>query len=344
MFILQKITQACTYQAKKEEEGCYVQAPMNLFPSSVPGLSDTTLEALRHQTSPFKQIEVLLSDVNAEVSRQQGLAKLYKRGMSQNLLKNLQPKVREVVETDLYTDAFVTEFQGEEFIIVSEEICPNHSIEFVLRVNGGGSYWTAISADDTQQFRVEVLGVNKEATNLNLSLGAIRGVTIGWRWRQSMDLSYADIPRVIDTALSWDGHDPLAKLRSMHHHIEVWQTEMESRIAEFIKAASHERTGAAHIEDYLKYVFRNWPSKPNPDGSGREQLRKCTWIEGADPSLFCNRKVIITAQNCKYLEDFSYTLRAIIVKTKPMVEEKSMQGHDDPPFRLDTQWSWQRRN
>lgn len=129
------------------------------------------------------------------------------------------------------------EFEGQEFSLVEEEICPHHSYQFVVRVNGGGAYWSSLPGDETAKFKVELIA--KDHTNVMLSPGAMRGVTLVWRWRAVR--GFADLPPVIETALSWDGNDPLEKLRAMQHHIERWQTECDNRVAEFVSTAAVEK-------------------------------------------------------------------------------------------------------
>jgi len=118
---------------------------------------------------------------------------------------------------------------------------------------------------------------------------------------------------------------------------------MASMTEEFLKTYCEGENGSAE-DHYLKFVLKLWPTKPNPDGSDRKLLKPCTWIEGGDPSLFCNKKIELARQECLRTPGHVYVLKAVVTKTRPLVEDAKLASkppiREDPPYRLTTTWTW----
>jgi len=342
--LLEKLSRICTGDVPKRDSEKYVRQCTELFPSEVPGVPDEVLTQITARTSPMDQVEDMLKLLDDTMCRVHGLAKVYKRnGLSPAMMNSLPERVRKVVDEEKFDDSFVTEYAGQEFTLMSDEMFPNHAYDLILRINSGGAYWKNINTDPTAEFKVELLGPMKEGTNMNLSQGAVRGAVFIWRWRLCARERYTELPTCIDEALRWDGDDPVGKLRILQHHIEVWETNMQSNTEEFLKKYCDSPDNHPD-EHYLKFVLNLWPTKPNPDGSDRKLLKACTWIEGGEPSAFCNKKVILAKEESMKTPGFVYVLKGVITQSKPLVEDAKIPGkppmREDPPYRLTTTWSW----
>ncbi|CAK9071694.1 unnamed protein product [Durusdinium trenchii] len=60
------------------------------------------------------------------------------------IAKSCPPEVEEVIAEGTYLESFLEAFDGQSFLLHSEEIAPSHEYRLALEVNSGGAYWKSI--------------------------------------------------------------------------------------------------------------------------------------------------------------------------------------------------------
>lgn len=241
-------------------------------------------------------------------------------------------EVQEVIKEGTYFESFLNTFDGQSFMIHSEEIVPGHEYRLALEVHTGGAYWSNIPVDTTNivRHRVETVSAssqNEGSASIVAQYGAAqRGAVFVWRWMHMPDRGPYELPSWLRKALSADGNDPLRKLQGEVEALRRWEGQIKQDTAQHIKL------GAELKNPYIREVLRLWPSEI--DAQGCEQLKKCAWVEGLDPKLFTGKRALV--HRVQYDADHALALNATIAIRHQ--EEPPREG--DPPYRLTTSWQW----
>lgn len=336
---LDKIGASCGFQAQPKLGPMWVKASPDLFPLEVPGMESELLAKIRQPggslDEKFQEVmEAFRNSARHLESLQQVLRKrkLDRFEHAPNAADSIPDRVREVVKDGTYTESFLSSFDGQTFVIHSEEIVPGHEYQLALEVHTGGAYWASVPLDNasTVRHRVETVSAssqNEGSASVVSQYGAAqRGAVFVWRWMYLPERGPYDVPSWLSRALSAEGKNPLTKLQGELEALRRWEGQTKQDTGKFIKQ------GTELKNPYIREVLRLWPSET--DHQGCEQLKKCAWVEGLDPKLFTGKKALV--HRVQYDPDHALTLNATIAMRHQ--EEPPKEG--DPPYRLTTSWHW----
>lgn len=335
---VQAVGSTCGLAGQSQRRDMCVRAnPAFLFPYEIPGMDESVLAQVRAPGGSLEEklqyvIETFRNSARHVESLQQVLTH---RAMEQREKVGADPfpvQVEHVISSGSYQESFLEDFDGQSFLLYSEEIVPSHAYRLALEVHSGGPYWSSIPVQDTgaQRQRVETVsassGVEGSATAVAHFGGAQRGAVLVWRWRHLCDAGPYDLPQWLAKTMNAEGNDPLRKLQGELEVVRRWEQQQRLDTAQHIKAG-------VEIKDlYIREVLRLWPCEPEPHG--REQPKKCARVEGLDEKLFVGRTVLV--YRARYDDSHVLLLHAMIARrhTEDSAQESS------PPFRLTTTWHW----
>jgi len=260
--------------------------------------------------------------------RQQALEMRQKEGK-----ERLPVEVEEVISGGTYLDSFLEAYDGQTFLLHSEEIVPCHEYRLALEVNSGGAYWKGISVQEEALVRHNVQAVAaanglEGSMNIISQFGAAqRGAVFAWRWQHVLDAGPYNLPEWLERSLSAEGNDPLRKLQAELEAVRRWEHQVQQDTCKYIKKTNE-------VKDiYIREVLRLWPSET--DHQGFEVCKKCAWVEGLDAALFTGRNILV--QRVAYDDSHSLALHACIARRQ--VDDKDKEK-GQPPYRLITTWVW----
>jgi len=305
--------------------------------TSVPGMSEELLEQSRAPGGSLEEkleavIDVFRSSQRhlescREALRRQALERRQAEGR-----ERLPAEVEEVISGGTYLDSFLEAYDGQSFLLHSEEIVPCHEYRLGLEVNSGGAYWKGISIQEAGSLRHDVQAVAgasglEGSMNIISQFGAAqRGAVLAWRWQHVLDAGPYDLPAWLAKALATEGNDPLRKLQAELEAVRRWEHQVQLDTCKYIKANNE-------VKDiYIREVLRLWPSET--DHQGVEVCKKCAWVEGLDATLFTSRNILV--QRVPYDDSHGLALHACIARRQ--VDEKDKD--QSPPYRLITTWVW----
>ncbi|CAK9071634.1 unnamed protein product [Durusdinium trenchii] len=332
-----EVGKSCGFAPQSQTTPMWVRAQPDLFPNEVPGMSE---ELLQRVSSPGGSLEEKLEEViNVFQSGARHLESLQqvlrRRALEkrQKDCKELPPEVEEVIAEGTYLESFLEAFDGQSFLLHSEEIAPSHEYRLALEVNSGGAYWKSIPVEEGAAVRhnVETVTASSPAEG-SMSIisqfgAAQRGAVFVWRWQHILDAGPYKLPDWLEKALTLEGHDPLRKLQTELEAVLRWEHQVQLETCKYVKQNNE-------IKDmYIREVLRLWPSEI--DHQGVEACKKCAWVEGLDANLFTGRNVLV--KKVPYDADHTYVLHCNIARRQVGDADKEQQG---PPYRLTTSWQW----
>jgi len=244
----------------------------------------------------------------------------------------MSDEVREVIREGTYLESFLSDFDGQNFVVHSEEIVPGHEYRLALEIHTGGAYWSNIPLDTSGavRHRVETVSAssqNEGSASVVAQFGsAQRGAVFVWRWIHLPDRGPYDLPKWLSRGLSTEGSDPLRKLQGETEALKRWEGQIKQ------DTCKHLKSGTELKNPYIREVLRLWPTEM--DAQGSEQLKKCAWVEGLDPKLFTGKRVLV--HRVQYDSDHALALNA----TTAMRHQEEPPKEGDPPYRLTTSWHW----
>lgn len=331
------VGRSCGFTPQSQTTPMWVRAQPDLFPNEVPGMSEELLQKVGSFGGSLEEkieevVDVFRSSARHLESLQQVLRRraLEKR---QKDCKELPPAVEEVISEGTYLESFLEAFDGQSFLLHSEEIVPSHEYRLALEVNSGGAYWKSIPVQegDAVRHNVETVTASSPAegsVNIISQFGAAqRGAVFVWRWQHVLDAGPYNLPDWLEKALTLEGNDPLRKLQTELEALKRWELQVERETCKYLKKNNE-------IKDvYIREVLRLWPSET--DHQGTETCKKCAWVEGLDANLFTGRNVLV--QKVPYDSGHIYVLHCHIAR-RQLGDSDKEQG---PPYRLTTSWQWQ---
>mmetsp|Transcript_91730 Transcript_91730/g.268495 ORF Transcript_91730/g.268495 Transcript_91730/m.268495 type:complete len:452 (+) Transcript_91730:82-1437(+) len=332
---VQDVGKTCGF-AQQQQPPMWVRANPELFPHEVPGMGEELLAQMSAEGGDLEEkIQSVVDNFRCSARHLESLQQvLRRRALERRNKVGAEPfpaQVEEVIAEGSYAETFLQAFDGQSFLLFSEEIVPAHEYCLALEVHTGGAYWSSIPVQDSGSVRhkVETVGasspVEGSATIISQFGAAQRGAVFVWRWRHLLDQGPYNLPEWLAKALGAEGNDPLRKLQGELEATRRWKQQVRQETAQHVKAGSE-------IKDpYVREVLRLWPSENDAQG---EQLKKCAWVEGLDPRLFVGRNVLV--HRIPYDGSHALTLHATI--SKRHTDEPPQESN--PPYRLTTAWSW----
>eukprot|EP00405_Crypthecodinium_cohnii_P034535 CAMPEP_0206529258 /NCGR_PEP_ID=MMETSP0325_2-20121206/2491_1 /ASSEMBLY_ACC=CAM_ASM_000347 /TAXON_ID=2866 /ORGANISM="Crypthecodinium cohnii, Strain Seligo" /LENGTH=485 /DNA_ID=CAMNT_0054025133 /DNA_START=128 /DNA_END=1582 /DNA_ORIENTATION=- len=334
---VQDVGRTCGFAQQPQSPAMWVRANPDLFPQEVPGMSDELLQQVNKRNGSLEEklqhvIDAFRSNARHLESLQQVLRRRALDRREQAGEKHFPAEVEEVISDGTYVDSFLEAYDGQKFLLYSEEVVPCHGYNLALEVHSGGSYWSGVATQDSNATKQKVQTVTASSStegsmNLVSQFGAAqRGAVFVWRWEHLRDQGPYNIPDWLTRALVAEGNDPLRKLMAELEGLRRWEQQVKQETAKYVKLGSEVK------DPFIKEVLRLWPTES--DHQGGEQLKKCAWVEGLDSRLFVAKPVVI----CKVPFDGSHTLILQAVVSKRHAEDTATDGN--PPYRLATTWSW----
>lgn len=241
-------------------------------------------------------------------------------------------EVRGAIQDGTYAETFLKAFDGQTYLLHTEEIVPGHEYRLSLEVSTGGKFWSNIPVQDTgtERHKVETVTASSlaegSATVISHFGGAQRGAVFVWRWKPVLDRGPYNLPEWLEKALGAEGNDPLRKLQGELEVLRRWEQQVKNNAAQYVKK------GAELKDPYIREVLRLWPTES--DHQGCDTLKKCAWVEGLDSRLFVGKNVLVA--RVPYDVGHELLLHAAIAKRH--TEDPPQEGN--PPYRLTTSWQW----
>eukprot|EP00427_Karlodinium_veneficum_P068043 CAMPEP_0169315598 /NCGR_PEP_ID=MMETSP1017-20121227/5724_1 /TAXON_ID=342587 /ORGANISM="Karlodinium micrum, Strain CCMP2283" /LENGTH=362 /DNA_ID=CAMNT_0009409589 /DNA_START=151 /DNA_END=1236 /DNA_ORIENTATION=- len=319
----------------------WVRASPELFPMEVPGMDAELLAKVRQPGGSLEEKMQEVQEAFRSSSRHlESLQQVLRRRALQRLdemagvgVENMSEDVREVIREGTYPESFLSAYDGQSFIVHSEEVVPGHEYRLALEVHTGGAYWSNIplDPDDVVRHKVETVCASSQNEIGSASIvaqfgSAQRGAVFVWRWQHLHDRGPYELPAWLTRVLATDGNDPLRKLQGEVEALRRWEGQVKQ------DTAQHVKQGTELKNPYIREVLRLWPTEVDPAGS--EQLKKCAWVEGLDPKLFTGKRVLV--HRVHFDAEHALALNATIAMRHQ--EEPPREG--DPPYRLTTTWHW----
>ncbi|CAE7613724.1 unnamed protein product [Symbiodinium natans] len=151
---VQDVKKSCGFAPQAQGTPMWVRSrPEDLAGGEVPGMSDDLLDQVRAPGGSLEEkleavIDVFRSSQRhlescREALRQQALERRRSEGR-----ERFPAEVEEVISGGTYLDSFLEAYDGQRFLLHSEEIVPCHEYRLGLEVNSGGAYWKGISIQE----------------------------------------------------------------------------------------------------------------------------------------------------------------------------------------------------
>eukprot|EP00418_Pyrodinium_bahamense_P082744 CAMPEP_0179074654 /NCGR_PEP_ID=MMETSP0796-20121207/33195_1 /TAXON_ID=73915 /ORGANISM="Pyrodinium bahamense, Strain pbaha01" /LENGTH=434 /DNA_ID=CAMNT_0020771879 /DNA_START=62 /DNA_END=1366 /DNA_ORIENTATION=+ len=333
---VQDVGKTCGFAQQPQQPPMWVRANPELFPQEVPGMGEELLTQVSTVGGSLEEkIQCVIDTFRCSARHLESLQQvLRKRALERRDREGAEPfpaQVEEVIAEGNYLESFLEAFDGQSFLLFSEEIVPSHEYRLALEVHTGGAYWSSIPVQDAGSVRhkVETVGASSPAegsASIISQFGAAqRGAVFVWRWQHLLDQGPYNLPEWLAKALNAEGNDPLRKLQGELETMRRWEQQVRQDTAQHVKA------GTEIKDPYIKEVLRLWPSESDAQG---EQLKKCAWVEGLDPRLFVGRTVLV--HRIPY--DGSHALQLHATISRRHTEEPPQESN--PPYRLTTSWHW----
>lgn len=245
----------------------------------------------------------------------------------------LPHEVQEIVQHGMYTDSFLSAFDGQVFQLHGEQVAPYHEYCLALEVHAGGKYWANMCVEESDvRHNVHVVTSDQSGGIENTTKGtgsAQRGAMLVWRWKYVPERGPYDLPVWLSSALHLEGNDPLVKLQAELESLSRWeQLQQEDTL-------NHVRKAPELHDRYIRELLRLWPSEP---GSHGDTLKKTAWIQGLKEEAFVGKTVLIA--EVAYGDESDGHMFALHVVISKKHSEDFWGDTKNPHYRLKTMWRW----